>query len=103
MEKEAKRLNALQQKAKGEARKRETRQKIIVGGLVLAYMEKDPSFADRIRDLLAGGVTRAHDREAVAELMGGKEWLSPPSAPEPAPANESTPAPMDFGKVLAGE
>jgi hypothetical protein len=96
----AKRLAALEQKARTDDRKRETRQKIIVGGLVLAYMEKDPSFADRIRELIAGGVTRPHDREAVAELLAMPAPLS--SLPSPnAPASEPTGHidAVEFGRV----
>ena len=37
----AQRLNALEQKSKSEARKRDTRRKIIVGGAIIAQMEKD--------------------------------------------------------------
>ena len=42
----AQRLNALEQKSKSEARKRDTRRKIIVGGAVIAQMEKMPDFAN---------------------------------------------------------
>jgi hypothetical protein len=72
-------MSALQQKEKAETRKRDTRRKIIVGGLVLAYIEKDPAFADKIRELIAGGVTRPHDVAAVADLL---------------PANNAPPAPQ---------
>jgi len=65
----AKQMAALQQKEKSEARKKDTRRKIIVGGLVLAYMEKDPAFADVVRGLIQHGVTRPHDVEAVAGLL----------------------------------
>ena len=40
----AQRLNALEQKSKSEARKRDTRRKIIVGGAIIAQMEKVPDF-----------------------------------------------------------
>lgn len=105
IERAAQKLNALQQKAKSETRKRETRQKIIVGGLVLAYMEKDPSFADRIRDLIAGGVIRPHDREAVGELLNGRSWPDVPPAAAASAAKPATgfvmvePPSVDFGKL----
>jgi hypothetical protein len=65
----AKQVNALQQREKSEARKRDTRRKIIVGGLVLAYMEKDPAFADVVRGLVKHGVSRPHDLAAVSGLL----------------------------------
>ena len=40
----AQRLNALEQKAASEARKRDTRRKIIVGGAIIAQMEKEGGF-----------------------------------------------------------
>lgn len=64
-----KRLNTLEQKAKGERRKLETRQKIIVGGMVLAEMQKDSAFAERLRRLLKSAVTRPHDRAAIEGLL----------------------------------
>jgi hypothetical protein len=74
----ARQVNALQQKEKSESRKRDTRRKIIVGGLVLAYMEKDPAFADVVHGLIRHGVTRPHDVEAVAGLL-------PENSAAPAP------------------
>ena len=44
------RLNTLEQKSKTEARKRDTRRKIIVGGAVIAQMEKDQTFADAVAE-----------------------------------------------------
>ena len=41
----AQRLNTLEQKAASEARKRDTRRKIIVGGAIIAQMEKVAGFA----------------------------------------------------------
>lgn len=75
----ARQVNALQQKEKAEARKLDTRRKIIVGGLVLGYMEKDPSFADVVRGLIQHGVTRPHDLAAVAGLL--PEDNAPPFPP----------------------
>ena len=48
----AQRLNALEQKSKSESRKRDTRRKIIVGGAIMAKMEKDPGFAATVRQIL---------------------------------------------------
>jgi hypothetical protein len=63
------RIHALEQKAKDDQRKRETRRKIIVGGVVLAEMAKDDDFAGSIATLLAHYVGRPHDRDAVADLL----------------------------------
>lgn len=97
----AKRLSALEQKEKTDARKRETRQKIIVGGLVLAHMQKDEGFARVVRGLLVEHVTRPHDREAVAELLNaapGASGAKPAASQAPMPANQSSPA-LDFGRL----
>ena len=63
------RLNALESKAKKEARKHDTRRKIIVGGAVLAHMEKDHAFADWLRSLLASSVGRINDRDTISDLL----------------------------------
>ena len=72
------RLNVLEAKAKNEDRKRDTRRKIVVGGAVLAAMEKDGVLAMRVRELLARSVTRPHDREVLADLLPASP--SPPAA-----------------------
>ena len=68
-EKLSQRLNKLEQKEKSQARKLDTRRKIIVGGAVLAEMLKDPDFASLVRALLASYVARPNDRQAVADLL----------------------------------
>ena len=72
----AQRLNTLEQKSKSESRKRDTRRKIIVGGAIIAQMEKDAGFAATVRQLLAQSVGRQNDREAIADLLG-----PPPASP----------------------
>jgi hypothetical protein len=62
------RLNTLESKAKKD-RKRDTRRKIIVGGAVLAYMEKDHAFAKWLRDLLERSVGRINDRDTISDLL----------------------------------
>ena len=71
------RLNTLDQKAKDESRKRETRQKIIIGGAVLAEMEKDDDFATSIRVLLSRYVGRPRDKETLGDIL-----RSPKDPPE---------------------
>ncbi len=87
----AQRLNALEQKSKSEARKRDTRRKIIVGGAIIAQMEKDQTFAAAVRRILAQSVGRQNDREAIADLLAAASGVASPAAPEraavpPAPA-----------------
>lgn len=53
-----------------KARKLDARQKIIVGGTVIAAMEADPELRAKIVTLLQQKVTRPLDKEAVAA------WLS---------------------------
>ena len=79
-------LNTLQQKAKGENRKIDTRRKIIVGGAVLAHMEKHPDFAKLVRTILAASVGRQNDREAIADLL-------PPSSQSVATQPATHPSP----------
>ncbi len=79
------RLGALEQKAKSVARKRETRRKIVVGGTVLAAIERDAGLKAIIRDLLARSVTRGIDRDTIADLLP----VAPaPSAAPNAPAGD---------------
>jgi hypothetical protein len=80
-EKLAKKLNTLEQKAKDDHRKRDTRRKIIIGGAVLAEMEKDDDFASSIRVLLGRYVGRQRDRETLGDLL--------PSSNEPPAASIS--------------
>ena len=68
-EKLAERLTALEAKAKTVDRKRDTRRKIIIGGAVLAAVERDRAIASTVRHFLAANVTRAKDREAIADLL----------------------------------
>jgi hypothetical protein len=62
-------LNKLERKAKVDVRKRDTRRKIIVGGAVLAHMEKHPDFAQTMIAILAASVGRPIDRAVVADLL----------------------------------
>ena len=63
------RLNTLESKAKKEGRKRDTRCKIVVAGVVIAHMRKDHAFATWLLALLDGSSLRPHDREAIALLL----------------------------------
>lgn len=46
-------------------RKKETRQKVIIGGMVKAHCERDPVFKAEIDRLLNEHVTRDYDRKAL--------------------------------------
>ena len=99
----AQRLNALEQKSKSESRKRDTRRKIIVGGAIMAKMEKDPGFAATVRQILAQSVGRQNDREAIADLLAAASGIASPAAPEktavaPAPAPRVNAPGMDSAK-----
>jgi hypothetical protein len=73
----AARLKPLAAKAKLEDRKRDTRRKIIIGGMVIAAMERDEDFAARIAALLAAYVARPNDREVIADLLPGGAGATP--------------------------
>jgi len=63
------RLSTLEQKAINKGYKRDMRRKIIVGGAVLAEMQKDEDFANVIQGLLKRYVERPNDLEAIADLL----------------------------------
>ena len=52
-----------------QSRKLANREKIIIGGAMIAECKRNPAFRQMVRDLLATNVTKAVDREVV------KEWL----------------------------
>lgn len=62
-------LAALDARAKTEDRRKDARQKIIVGGAVLAHARLDTNFAAVLSDILQKAVTRDTDREAIADLL----------------------------------
>ncbi|WP_281932829.1 hypothetical protein [Methylocystis iwaonis] len=80
-------MSKLAQQAKDENRKRDARRKIIVGGAILAYMEKDESFARAVRSILGTYVGRPKDKEVIEDLL--KELAQPAPA---APAADAAPA-----------
>jgi hypothetical protein len=65
---EARRLSLLAVQ-KSEARKQDTRRKIIVGAAVLAHAELDPAFADTLKEILDQAVLRPIDRGVIADLL----------------------------------
>jgi hypothetical protein len=87
----AARLKPLAARAKLEDRKRDTRRKIIVGGTVLAAMERDQAFAAGVAALLARWVERPNDREVIADLLPGGAGAAPPALPAAAAGDGATP------------
>lgn len=59
------RIQQVKAKERAEKRKRETRQKVIIGGMVKAHCERDPAFKAEIDRLLNEHVTRDYDRTAL--------------------------------------
>ena len=99
----AQRLNALEQKAASEARKRDTRRKIIVGGAIIAQMEKEAGFAASVRQILAQSVGRQNDREAIADLLAAPSGVASAATPAnggvaPASAPRANAFGVDAGK-----
>lgn len=64
---QAQRLEGIE---KQEARKRDTRQKIVIGSAVIAEVRENPAFQKELVEVLKKRVTRQIDAEAVSE------WLS---------------------------
>ncbi len=56
--------------ARESDRKRDTRRRIIVGVAILAAIESSPGLLAMVKTFLEQRVTRAHDRAAVADLLG---------------------------------
>ena len=61
-----------------EARKTDTRRKIILGGALLARCQHNPQFAALVRAELAQAITKDRDRELLAN------WLNPAQAEKAA-------------------
>lgn len=59
------RLQAAKQRQRAEQRKRDTRQKVIIGGMVKAHCERDSAFKAEIDRLLNEHVRRKQDRAAL--------------------------------------
>ncbi len=98
----AQRLNALEQKSKSEARKRDTRRKIIVGGAIIVQMEKDAGFAAAVRQILAQSVGRQNDREAIADLLAAAPGVASAAAPERAALSPATAPRVNASGMDAG-
>ncbi|MCP1561921.1 UNVERIFIED_ORG: hypothetical protein M2438_005192 [Methylobacterium sp. SuP10 SLI 274] len=65
------RLRQLEARASQEERKRDTRRKIILGGLLLDAAGKEPRYAGLISELL-GRITRTQDKAAFADWSPAK-------------------------------
>ena len=93
--------NTLEQKAKTEDRKRDTRRKIIVGGAILVEMQKQPAFAQIMAQMLSATVGRQSDREAIADLLAlaTQSPAQQKPAPQPDPANPENQIARVFGRA----
>ena len=65
-----KRLKQIETKQKAKDRARDTKRKIVLGGMVSAAMEKDPAFKAVIVAMAREKITRPSDKQAVADLLG---------------------------------
>ena len=63
------RLEKMEAQETERARRLDTRQKIVVGGTVIAEMRSNENFAAMIVRLLQEKVTRKFDQEAIAEWL----------------------------------
>lgn len=75
-------LKALEAQEKQAARKRDARQKIIVGAAVLAHAARDEQFARILRTVLNKAVTEERNRAVIAEWIedGATEGKIPVAA-----------------------
>ena len=84
------RLEQLKRREAGEARKRETRRKIVAGAVVLKAAEGDPQLAALLHRILDRGVVAARDR-ALFGLAANEDRSE--SEGSPCPEKRSAPAP----------
>lgn len=82
-------LNARQQK---EAKRLDTRRKVVAGAIALEHCEHDPNFKELLGSLLDRFLTRPVDRELFIELFG-----IAPALPAPAVQNEKPDKPDKNG------
>ena len=84
------RLQALEARASQQARKLDTRRKVILGGLLLDAAEKDDRFA-RVITALMERISRDQDRKAF------EGWQTPSPPPEPLGVNQTASEPPQTG------
>ena len=73
--------SALLARQKIEARKVETRQKIIIGGAVMAWLRGNPDKLELLRPVLDSAAARKEDKDALAVFL--KEFDGSPVADRP--------------------
>jgi len=84
-------LKTLEARDKQAARKRDTRQKIVVGAAVLAHAAKDGEFAKTLRAVLNVAVTEERNRALVADWIDGAKIAAKPPAESGQPDGGETP------------
>ena len=77
-----KQLKALEARDKQAARKKDARQKIIVGAAVLAHAKIDENFAKTLREVLKKAVTEERNLAVIADLFAE---ATPEQKPEGQP------------------
>ncbi len=87
-------------KTREKKRKDDARQKIIVGGAVIARSMSDPNFAKQLHGILNADITRPHDQELINPLLAAlqlkMEQAKPEELPPPAPTDRK---PLTFAHL----
>jgi hypothetical protein len=84
------RADGIKARQQAEARKLDTRRKVLLGGMLLERAKADPRAAEQVRRMIA-----AFEREADRKAFDGFEVPTPPSDPRPqrvaAPTHDGLP------------
>ncbi|POZ49676.1 hypothetical protein [Methylovulum psychrotolerans] len=73
-------------KQNSEARKLDTRRKILIGAAVMAHCEHDEKFADLVRSAVKNNITKEKDKEVLNSwLTGGNQQPQPEVKENPTP------------------
>ncbi len=78
------RLTALDPRDKLAARKRETRANIVLGAVLRAHMDHNPSFAAELAHILEHNLRRPADRQLLAGVLGMSQLAAPAAPPPPS-------------------
>lgn len=81
-----KRERLLAEKQNSEARKLDTRRKILIGAAVMAHCEHDEKFAALVRSAVKNNITKEKDKEVLNSwLTGGNQQPQPEVKENPTP------------------
>lgn len=70
------RIQQAQARERDEARKLETRRKIIVGGCILSALSENPELEKLVKAELSVRVTRPNDKAALSDLLNDANNMS---------------------------